>query len=121
MESIRLILLITFVSIFVRADNMVRVSGVGELVACDPRPEDAVLYQGSVERARRLLRRVQAELNVSTGAATIHCVRAVDNKGDGNAAEVSVVDGGVGSSRVALRFQSQRGSGIHYTVTVSGK
>ncbi|KAJ8883393.1 hypothetical protein PR048_015236 [Dryococelus australis] len=109
-----------YVKCFLVPEHKMTVSGSGEFVICDPQSEDEVLYRGSVEKSRRLLRKVEAELKIFTGGATIHCIHVVDNKGDGNAANVTVASGGLGAKNVILKFESHRNSGIHSNVTISG-
>jgi len=60
---------------------------------------------------------VEKTFNVSTWER-ITLIKALDAKTNGNGAYASIVRGGPGHSNVTLKFKSQRGHGINFTVEV---
>nr|CAD7420081.1 unnamed protein product [Timema poppensis] len=92
-----------------------------DYVNCNSQVGDYVLYNGLAEKSYKVLQKVSLDLPISTSSAIIHCIQAIDIKADGNAASVSVTSGGLNMNYVTLHFESQRGHGVHFNVTVRGR
>nr|CAD7451250.1 unnamed protein product [Timema bartmani] len=89
-----------------------------DYVNCNSQIGDYVLYNGLAEKSYKVLQKVSLDLPISTSTAIIHCIQAIDIKADGNAASVSVTSGGLNTNYVTLHFESERGHGVHFNVTI---
>nr|CAD7457552.1 unnamed protein product [Timema tahoe] len=92
-----------------------------DYVNCNSQIGDYVLYNGLAEKSYKVLQKVSLDLPISTSTAIIHCIQAIDIKADGNAASVSVTSGGLNTNYVTLHFESERGHGVHFNVTIRGR
>lgn len=79
---------------------------------------DRLIYQETIVKPSKWLQVIEVRKSINTTGYFITQIRALDQKTNGNGAIASLVNGGVGSSNVTLKFKSQRSHGINFLVQI---
>ncbi|PSN52608.1 hypothetical protein C0J52_19565 [Blattella germanica] len=90
------------------------------LVLCNKRDNDVLLYSKLVERAYKLLSRVTSNVSYANPDATITCIEVLDNRTDGTGGTATITEGGLGYRNVTINLRSQLTRGLNFTINIYG-
>lgn len=112
-----------FIPIVVLLSAIITISNADrDLVIGDRQSGDNLIEQRQVEKdAWPFMIVEKTETIMGDGNSVITRVEIIDTKKQETSAKAAILSGGPGMSYVTVKFESERGHGIHYIIKVYGK